>query len=69
MKVTQSITHMSERMQNLEENVGNLKKTVSEIMSDGNVSSSSVGSTPYSNKRNRKSPLGLQVNNELLFAS
>ena len=61
-KIEHSMTDMSQRIQGLEDNVGSLKKTVNEMMSDGNVSSSSVGSTPSSSKRKRKSSLGLQVN-------
>ena len=62
MKVEQSMTDTSQRIQSLEDNVGSLSRKVNEMVSDGSVSSSSIGSTPSSSGRKRKSPLGLQVN-------
>jgi len=65
-EIEQSMADISQRVQNLEDNVGNLSKTVDGIMTDGSASSSSVASTP-SNKRKRKSPLGLQGNVACFF--
>jgi len=65
-EIEQSMADTSQRVQNLEDNVGNLSKTVDGMMTDGSASSSSVASTP-SNKRKRKFPLGLQVNVACFF--